>query len=283
MITFFTIPKAFTDEHTSRSQRNAIGSWKHALPEAEVLVFGDEAGIEDAAREIGVRHVAFIERNEMGTPLLSSAFRQAESLAANRILCYLNCDIILTPHFRDAVRAFDLPSFLLIGRRTNLDVTEPLDFEGDWTGGILHRAENEGRLETPWGSDFFAFVKGTGFATIPPFAVGRPNWDNWMIAFAREQSIPVVDLTPGCVTVHQNHGYAHVRNARKKWEGPEGDRNAELAGKKRSYTVLDSNVRLTSRGPRKMGALRRVLLQAWHSAVQRMPAAAQSRLRRLKL
>ena len=74
--------------------------------------------------------------------------------------------------------------FLLIGRRTNLDVIEPLDFRGDWVNAILRRAESEGRLEAPWGSDFFAFPKGSGFAGIPRFAVGRPNWDNWMIAFA---------------------------------------------------------------------------------------------------
>ena len=283
MITFFTIPKAFVDEHTSRSQRNAIGSWKHAFPDAEILVFGDEPGIAEATRQIGARHVPHIERNDMGTPLLSSAFQSAEQLATHRIVCYLNCDIILTPHFLETVRAFDAPAFLFVGRRTNLDVTEPLDFNGNWIDAIQQRAENEGRLEPPWGSDFFAFVKGTGFATIPPFAVGRPNWDNWMIAFARERSIPVVDLTSACRTIHQNHGYAHVRNARKKWEGPEGDRNAALAGSGRSYTVLDANLRMTPHGAKRVGAMRRTLLQMWHSTVQRMPDVLRAQLTRLPL
>lgn len=284
MISFFTIPKPFVDEHTARSQMNAIGSWKHAFPDAEILVFGDEPGIAEATETLGVRHVAFIERNELGTPLLSSAYETAEQLAAHRILCYLNADIILTPFFAPAVQAFAAPKFLLIGRRTNLDVTEPLDFRSDWVAAILRRAEAEGRLEAPWGSDFFAFPKGSGFAGIPRFAVGRPNWDNWMIAFARKHDIPVVDLTPACVVVHQNHGYAHVRHARdKKWAGPEGDRNLELAGGGRSYTVLDSNYRLTPEGPRRMTVLRRMLLQGWHSALQRMPEPVQARLIRLKL
>lgn len=283
MITFFTIPKPFVDEHTSRSQMNAIGSWKHAFPTAEILVFGDEPGIAEATEELEVRHIAHIDRNDLGTPLLSSAFQSAERLASNRILCYLNCDIILTPRFLETVRAFEAPTFLLVGRRTNLDVAEHLDFTADWTRAIVRRARDEGRLEAPWGSDFFAFVKGSGFATIPPFAVGRPNWDNWMIAFARERNIPVVDLTSACMTIHQNHGYAHVRNARKKWEGPEGDQNAKLAGSGRSYTVLDANVRMTPKGPRRMSTLRRTLLQIWHSAVQRLPQAVRAQLARLPI
>lgn len=284
MISFFTIPKPFVDEHTSRSQMNAIGSWKHSFPDAEILVFGDEPGIAEATEKLSVRHVAFIERNELGTPLLSSAYESAERLATNRVLCYLNADIILTPSFAQAVDAFDAPTFLLIGRRTNIDVTEPLDFNGDWVTAILRRAEEEGKLEAPWGSDFFAFPRGAGFSGIPPFAVGRPNWDNWMIAFARERSIPVVDLTAACVVIHQNHGYAHVRNARdKKWEGPEGDRNRELARGGRSYNVLDSNYRLTPNGPKRISVLRRALLQGWHSALQRMPEPFRARLTRLKL
>ncbi len=283
MISFFTIPKPFVDEHTARSQMNAIGSWKHALPDAEILVFGDEPGIAEATETLGVRHVPFIERNELGTPLLSSAFQAAEELASNRILCYLNADIILTPHFADAVRRFTGPAFLLLGRRTNIDVTEPLDFNGHWAKTILRRAEEEGMLEAPWGSDFFAFPKYTGFAGMPPFAVGRPNWDNWMIAFARAHSIQVVDLTAACTVIHQNHGYAHVRHARdKKWDGPEGDRNRQLAGSGRSYTVIDSNYRLTPGGLKRVNALRRILLQGWHSALQRMPASIRAPLTRLK-
>ncbi|HYC59574.1 MAG TPA: glycosyl transferase family 2, partial [Thermoanaerobaculia bacterium] len=90
MISFFTIPKPFVDEHTSRSQINAIGSWKHAFPDAEILVFGDEPGIAEATQKLGVRHVPHIDRNDLGTPLLSSAFQSAEALATHRILCYLN-------------------------------------------------------------------------------------------------------------------------------------------------------------------------------------------------
>jgi len=282
MISFFTIPKPFTDAQTSVAQRNAIASWTHAMPEAEVIVFGDEPGIAEACAELCVRHVPFIERNDLGTPLLSFAFAEAEKTAVHRILCYVNSDIILTPHFEAAVRRIEEPRFLLVGRRMNLDVDAPLDFSRDWVGEILQRADAEGRLEPPWGSDYFAFAKGSGFAGMPPFAVGRPGWDNWMIVHAQSLRIPIFDLTYACTAVHQNHGYAHVRHARgKQWEGLEGDRNRALAGK-RNGTVIDANYRLTTSGRKRVTLAGRVFMQAWHSTMKRLPAPLVARFARWK-
>ena len=282
MISFFTIPKPFTEPKTAIAQRNAIGSWKHAMPDAEILVFGDEPGIAEACAELGVRHVPYIERNDLGTPLLSYAFRETEKIAAHTIVCYVNSDIILTPHFAETVRRIAEPAFLLVGRRMNLDVDAPLDFGGGWIDAILQRADAEGRLEPPWGSDYFAFAKGSGFADMPPFAVGRPGWDNWMISQAKSLRIPIYDLTYACTAVHQNPGYGHVRHARgNQWEGLEGDRNRALAGAGRG-TVIDANYRLTPRGRRRVTLAGRVFMQAWHSTMKRLPAPLVARFARWK-
>lgn len=284
MISFFTIPKAFTDAKTAVAQTNAISSWKHALPNAEILVFGDEAGIGEAVAAIGARHVPHIERNELGTPLLSSAFADAERLATHAILCYVNADIILTPDFATTVRRIDAPAFLMIGRRTNVDLPEAIDFSAPWIPWVVQRGTAEGKLEAPWGSDFFAFVKGTGFGSLPPFAVGRPNWDNWMIARARTLGLPVFDATPACMVVHQNHGYGHVRHARgNAWEGPEGDRNRDLAGAAHRYTVLDADYRLLPDRIAPVTRGQRFGLQLWHSAMKRLPQGISARLARYKL
>jgi len=50
MITFFTTPKPFRG-HIGVIQRNAIESWKRIHPSAEVILFGDEEGAAEAARE----------------------------------------------------------------------------------------------------------------------------------------------------------------------------------------------------------------------------------------
>ena len=54
-------------------QRNAIKSWT-LLPEVEVILLGEETGLAENARELGVKHIRNVARNESGTPLISSMF-----------------------------------------------------------------------------------------------------------------------------------------------------------------------------------------------------------------
>src|SRR5690242_14576341 len=100
MLTFFSIPKPFSG-HIGVIQRNALASWgRHAG--CETLLLGNEAGTREAAEGAGATWLPDIALNDYGTPLLSSAFEQARRVARNRLLCYVNADIIVT---RDLPRA----------------------------------------------------------------------------------------------------------------------------------------------------------------------------------
>ena len=47
---------------------------------------------------------------------------------------------------------------------------------------------------------------------------------------ALELGFPLIDLTPSTTVIHQNHDYGHVAaRSGSHWEGPEADRNRELA------------------------------------------------------
>jgi len=63
MITFFTTAKPFTG-HDGVIQRNALKSWTLATPDAEVILFGDEEGAAETARELGIKHVPEVRRLE---------------------------------------------------------------------------------------------------------------------------------------------------------------------------------------------------------------------------
>ena len=76
LITLFSAPKPFTDPHIAMIQRNAIKSWT-LLPDVEVILLGEEDGLAEAAKELGVKHIPNVERNESGTPLISSMFQLA--------------------------------------------------------------------------------------------------------------------------------------------------------------------------------------------------------------
>ena len=111
-------------------------------------------------------------------------------------------------------------------------MTEPVDF--DSPSGIQKlrdRARQQGKNAAVVCKDYFAFSRDA-FPEIPPFIVGRGNWDNWMVFHARKSSYSVIDLSPSVTVVHQNHGYEHVSGGRFKTyvSGDEARQNRDLAG-----------------------------------------------------
>jgi hypothetical protein len=247
MLTIFATPKPFRG-HSAVIQRNAIRSWTLLRPACEVILMGDEEGTADIAAEFGVRHVAEVARNIHGTPLVSDLFKQAQQLSVHKILCYVNSDIILMSDFMQAIqRVVDRKSrFLLAGQRWNLDVKEVFEFTPDWEEKLRSEVRKTGELALPWAIDFFVFPCGL-FGEIPPFAIGRPRWDNWILYRARSIPVPLIDATPVVMAVHQNHDYSHhPQGQHGVWNGDEALTNEELAGGwSHTFTLNDATHLLT--------------------------------------
>jgi len=227
-------------------QRNAIKSWT-LLPDVEVILLGEEEGLADAASELGVRHIATVERNANGVPLISSMFKLARENSNSDLLCIINADMVLMPDFVEAAKqSVKLKDkFVLLSQRWDLDVTAPLDFSGDWSRGLRSKVNGQGQLHRPAGSDFFLFPRSC-YADIPTFTIGRAGWDNWMIYKARKENWAVIDCTPSVMIVHQNHDYSHLPGAKPHYDHPETNENIRLAGGQANvrYTILDSTHQL---------------------------------------
>lgn len=234
MLTIFTIPKPFKGG-SGIIQRNAILSWLELRPTCDVILFGDDEGVGDFAEEFKVLHISSIKRNELGTPLLNSAFDLAQQISKYDILMYSNADIIFMPDLIKAISRIDKSSFLLCGRRWDLDVKEEIDFEdNEWSGKLHKRVEKEGKRHGLSGMDYFIFPRN--LVNMPPFAVGRPGWDSWLVYDMRTRKIPVIDATESVTIIHQNHDYSHSKfGGLKSVTGPEYDKNIKLA---RGYTCM---------------------------------------------
>lgn len=240
MITLFSIPKPFAGA-SAVIQRNAIRSWKRLRPACEVILLGDDEGVAREAGALGVRHVPGVARNEFGTPLLSDAFRLAGEAAAHRLMGFVNADIVLFDDFPAAAARIPFREFLMAGRRWDLDVAGPWDPDSPGAAERFRRdALDRGKPHPRSGSDYFVFPRGT-LGEFPPFAVGRPRWDNWFIYHARARRWPVIDASPCAFVVHQNHGYEHLKEGAggDDWRGPEADRNLALAGGWEGVYILD--------------------------------------------
>lgn len=250
MLTIFTAPKPFSS-HVATIQTNAIRSWLELRPPCEIILFGSEDGTAEVAKKLNCRHISEVKRNEYGTPLINDLYKTAQDLADFPLMCYINADIILMNDFIKAVErvARSKSSFLGVGQRWDLDVEEYLEFGPGWQERLRARVIKSGQLHPPSGSDFFFFPRGM-WKEIPPFAVGRPGWDNWLIYRARALGIPVVDITRVVSVIHQNHDYLHVVEGRTDYcsEGPEGDHNRKLGGGwDYIFTLLDATHMLTGR------------------------------------
>jgi hypothetical protein len=253
MLTFFTIPKAFRG-HIGIIQRNAIKSWQRFAPECEVILLGEDEGTAEVANELGLRHILSVERNNVGTPLISSVFAEAQAAASYTALCYVNSDIMLMSDFLQAVRtvARQKSNFLLVGRRWDCDIQEAFEFSNGWELHLGCLLAEKGKLHAHTGIDYFVFPRGL-WAEIPAFAIGRGAWDNWLIYEAKSHGTPVIDLTSMVKVAHQNHDYGHIGGGNTvPFSSPEAAENLALAGGyAHLYTVADANFRLTSKGIRR--------------------------------
>lgn len=231
MITLFALPKPFWG-HIDTIQRNAVQSWMRLHPDVEIVLFGDDDGTADIAHEFRLRHEPEVERNDHGTVLVNALFRRAEQVASNGILAYVNADIMLLPDFIEAVRSVRFRRFLIVGRRWNVAIDEAWDFaDPGWDGRLCSYVRAHGTPAEITAIDYFVFTRGLWGDSIPPFALGRTTWDNWLIYGARRAGARIVDATAAVTAVHQNHDYAHLPGGKvEAWEGTEAQRNRALSG-----------------------------------------------------
>ena len=233
MLTLFSTGKPFHGQ-SGIIQRNALKSWTLLHADVEIILFGDDEGAAEVCVEYGLRHEPYVERNEHGTKRLDYIFDRAQEIARHDILCYVNCDIILMADICRALERVNAanPQFLMVGRRWDTDITEPVNFSAaDWQRDVIHKALVANHQQTEWYIDYFAFSRGLYYKKIPPLVIGRVCWDNWLIWRARDSRTPVVDASRVVRAVHQNHDYGyHPQGKLGVWNDEQAQRNFQLAG-----------------------------------------------------
>ncbi|MFN5193019.1 MAG: hypothetical protein ACK5E6_01140 [Cyanobacteriota bacterium] len=224
MLTLFTVPKAFVG-HIGIIQRNAIRSWQACIPGVQIILFGSDDGVAQAAAELQVEHGSAIRFSAYGAPMLDSVFAQARARSIHPVLCFANADIIFRGHV-EPLLSLKSP-FLAIGESVDAELFESVNFgDENWRPKITDRRVTRG----PFALDFFFFTRDL-YADIPPFRIGRARYDNWMVWRALRQRAMVVDVGRLLQAVHQRHDYAHLARGRKEaYRGFDALQNEKLAG-----------------------------------------------------
>jgi hypothetical protein len=249
MLTILSTPKAFTGLFAV-IQRNAIESWTKLEPRPEIILFGRDEGTAELCTELGLRHVPDVAENTHGTPLLSDMFLRGQQLATNPVVCWANADIIFTPTImRAAAVVTEHPrAAYLVGRRTDVDQLEPLAFTDRWSEDLTSRAARDGERKPANWIDYFMFTRGL-FTELPPFAIGRPGYDPWLIWRASDFGADVVDATDFVLAVHQRHDYSHVGTRAAVFSGVEAQENAAIVDDWRHYhSIVHARLKLDTTG-----------------------------------
>lgn len=256
-------------------QRNALGSWVRLHADVEVILFGDDAGAAEVARELGLRHEPRVERNRLGSKRIDYLFARAQEMARHDVLCYCNCDIILLPEFCAALERVrgGHERFLMVGRRWDTDVREAVDFNDvNWGARLRELARGRGVQQAGWSVDYFAFRRGL-YGEMPALVIGRVWWDHWLVWKARAAGAAVVDASEVVTAIHQNHDYAyHPAGATGVWTDEQARENYRLAGGRwHLRTIDDATHILCAEGER--GNLRRLWARYWRYARPRVVPA----------
>lgn len=228
----FSIPKPMCGE-AERLQHNAFESWRRLGDTLQIILLGNEPGIAQAAAHYGFDHLPALATNPQGTPLVSDALTRVRQHSDAAWLMYTNADILFDHSLSTAIAALQKnvgSRFLGIGQRLESDLT--VDLRG-WPDAEMTAWMAAQRRSGLWASvvckDFFLFPRHL-YQAIPAFAVGRGNWDNWMVYQAHRCGMPVIDLTAHLTAVHQPHGHNHSGGRRLAYvAGAEARENQRLA------------------------------------------------------
>jgi len=163
-------------------------------------------------RQLNVRSVVFtddkVDTNVHGTPVLGKMYtRVFEMYPHAKTYTFVNGDILFNNSFVEAADAlYNMTTmgtlnrrFLAVGTRTNVDWTSeitPANFSSAFASGFL---------ATPQSSDFFMVTRETfdWEKEIPPFVIGRPSYDNWLMHYAQTLSeVELVDVTRAVPSLH---------------------------------------------------------------------------------
>jgi hypothetical protein len=273
LLTLLAMPKPF-DGHIGIIQRNAIVSWTKLNPRPEIFLFGEEKGTAEIAEELQIGNLRDIHRNEFGTPLLSGLMQRAKEVSKSPILGYVNCDIILLQEFQESIASIhqQIAQFLAVTHRWEIDLRKNLDFSAN--GPVRLELLPPGVPGHHTAIDAFVFTRDV-YSEVPPLAIGRAWFDQWLIKDALLRGIPVVDITKVARAIHQNHDYAHIAGGQRgAYGGDEARRNLEIyGGIPHAFTLLNATHEL--REDRSIRPIRyraekyRIQQWLWRTFVQR--------------
>ena len=243
MFTIFTFPRPFKPPFNI-PQLNAINSWKKIHKDIEIYLINDEL---NTAKEFAIKNkIKCIDGkfSKYGSPLLKDAIQSINSVARNDIILFINTDIVYVDGIKRTIDVVlnNFDKYFIVGRRVDYDIDYEISFnEEDYKEKLITMYKN-GDIHGLSGLDYWMFPKNL-FNKIPDFVIGKPGYDNWLLAESKRKSIPVIDASNAIRILHQNHYYPQKKLDSYKIEYDENIKKAEglFSSLRNSDFVVDNS------------------------------------------
>lgn len=231
-IEIFTSPKPFRKgDRDYRLQIETIRSWKRLqrrqkqinnLP-MQFTILGDDTSYAPVAKKYKLNHVKQIDTSFQGIPLFNSIISKANESDAS-IACFINADIHLHEDFINSLaKVVELfKEFLVVAGRYDISQDNYQVSKGMRKGVNNDRfhsfIKKHSILHTYGGMDIWCWnTRGSRLISndllIPPFALGRGRYDNWLTHEAiQAKHKAVIDITETSYLIHVEHDYHLVTN-----------------------------------------------------------------------
>ena len=186
--------------------QNTIINWGAFQPKINMVLFTNDTDDSVYATERGWTVFPVTHHYAGGAPVLRTMFQKVMESFNSTFYGFANGDILFSSNILDTLATIKTKfgykkPILLTGRRYNIDhVTVK---EAASLPNIHSAAKTRGKLFDIYAEDYFITSKSFPWYTVPDLVIGRPAYDNWLVAHARCLDAVVVDTTDTITAVHQ--------------------------------------------------------------------------------
>jgi hypothetical protein len=211
-MTFVSVPKVLTNDTQCLRMKLSVASWLGTDPTTKIILFttrtefGEWHGLpQELDVDFGYGRIFYagsIKSNSEGIPFVDDWFERGVALAKSRYISMINSDILMSSDWYQMIMKIlkcESDSFRPVVLSTRTDVDFPSSFYSNlrWNQShLLNDIDTEmSKLPLEWhnlgGVDVFSFRTWEppfDLGKFPPFLMGRPRWDGWLIGHANNVS-----------------------------------------------------------------------------------------------
>lgn len=232
-------------------QTNTLMNWSRFLPRMQPILFTflPSEDYEHVAADVGWKVYPVPAVNMLGTPFLKdmvSLVTNSSDTINSTFYGYVNGDILFDDTLYATLQAVaeNIPHLppapiLITGCRTNFEFRSNdsmviRDFF------IVEEMRKRGALFRTDAEDYFFFTRDFPWNAIKRIVIGRPAYDNYLVAMARRLNVTVIDATYSLTALHQ---MAHKEGNEAGSKNPDGDFNRDVIGEFNYYDGMTNTAR----------------------------------------